>query len=397
MLPFQPTPRDLRMLDYLEGLPLELFTDRHYLACELSERYGLDCAVDLAHRLELTGPLAEPATAAEIAARRGFLPGFLPALGWVLDRLVDGGELAHLDAGTNGTRRYRLERPLRQADLAELRATGLALEPALAAALALYDAAAAAYPAVARGDLQGEQALFGMGQIALWIAYFDNANPVYAINNWIAARAAADRLRPGPGLRILEIGAGAGSASEWLLGELACRDRLGDLALYRSTEPSPFFRRRCERELRARHPEVPFAFAALDIDRPLAEQGLGDERFDLIFGVNVLHVAQDLPAAVRSLGRALAPDAWLVAGECMPLFGGQRLTAELVMEILASFTGVRTDPHLRPRHGFLRPEEWLHLLAACGFSETELVPDLLRVREIYANFNTGALCARGIT
>ena len=292
--PFAPAPRDARVDDFLGEIPAALFGDHLYRCCELVDRYALDHAYDLARALGIEAALAGGASADEVAARLGTVPEFRSALRWLLDRLAADGALL---AEPGDPVRYRLAAPLRAGEIPELRALGLALDPELHRTLDLLDAAAGAWPTVASGGATGEHELFGMGRIGLWIAYFHNANATYAVSNRIAAVAAANRLRPGAGLRILEIGAGAGSGAEALLEELERRGRLTDLERYDVTEPSPFFRRRAERELKARFRGAPLHFAAADVDQPLDAQGFTGG-YDLILGVNVLHVARDLAATL---------------------------------------------------------------------------------------------------
>ena len=81
----------------------------------------------------------------------------------------------------------------------------------------------------------------------------------------------------------------------------------------------------------------------------------GDE-FDLIYGVNVLHVAKDLLFSLGQARDALAHDGWLVIGEWVRPYVGQRIYAELMFQILDSVTGVITDPTIRPNSGFLNTD-----------------------------------------
>lgn len=389
-IPFAPPPRDPRADELLGEIPAALFDEHFYLSCELVDRYALDLAYDLAHRLELTPRLVSGAwTMAELARACGFDSKFLPALGWLLERLAADGSL---ERSATEPAAYRAPAPLRRGEVAELRALGFEHEPELARTLDLLDAAAEAWPAVARGGTTGEQELFGAGRIGLWTAYFHNRNAVYAISNRLTAIAAANRL-PATGARVLEVGAGAGSATAALLCELDARGRLGDLARYDVTEPSPFFRRRAERELRSRFAAAPLHFAALDLDRPLAEQGFAPG-YDLVVGVNVLHVARSLPRALGELAGALAPGGWLVAGECLRLFPGQPVAADLVFQIFEGFLAVETAPGLRPTHGFLEPRHWRASLTAAGFVDVEVVPDLERIRDYYPRFSAGVLVGR---
>lgn len=395
LVPFLPPPRNPAVDDLLGEIPRHLFSDRLYQACELVERYVSDWAVAIAQRLGLEPELAQGTTAQALLRAHGYPADDSPALAWLLARLAAAGHLEATAAATaGGVPSYRLVRALTAPELAELRAIGLAIDPAIAPTLAILDAAGEAFPKVLAGVLTGEQALFTSARMPLWTEYFHNANPIYALNNRLAAIAAANRLPAAGEIRILEIGAGAGSAAEALLDELQRRGRLDEIAEYRLTEPNPMLRRRASRTLAARYPGLALADQAYDIDLAPAAQGLLEASFDLVFAVNVLHIARDLRASLDWLRSLLVPGGWLVGGECQRLFPGQTIPIELIFEQLASFTDVALDPEVRSSHGFLTPEQWQLAFAATGFTAVADVPDLARIRQHYPRFFSGALCAR---
>ena len=395
LVPFLAQPRDPAVDGLLGEIPPDLFSDRLYQACELVERYVSDWTVAIAQRLGIESELATGATARTLLLACGFPPGESPALTWLLARLAAAGHLEETAAASeSGEPSYRLARALPTPELADLRALGMAIDPAIAPTLAILDAAGEAFPRVLAGALTGEQALFTSARMPLWTEYFHNDNPIYALNNRLAAIAAANRLSPGGGKRILEIGAGAGSAAEALLDELQRRGRLADIAGYLLTEPNPMLRRRASRALAARYPGLPLADQAYDIDLAPAAQGLAPVPLDLVFSVNVLHIARDLRASLTWLRALLVPGGWLVGGECQRLFPGQTIPVELIFEQLASFTDVVLDPEVRTSHGFLTPEQWRRAFAATGFTDVSDVPDLARIRDHYPRFFSGALCAR---
>lgn len=386
---FDPGERHPGVEALLGEVPPSLLDDRTWFATELCERYASSLALDAVAALGLAPELAAGGTASEILARRDFVAGFLPVLGALLTRLAGTGEL-EVDGEPP---RYRAPRPLRASGRAAMRQRAIARDAALEPALALLDAAVESYPEIASGRNTGEQALLQPARVGLWLSYFDNANPVYALSNRIAAVAAANRLPPSGPFRILEIGAGAGSAAAALLEELERRGRIEELGLYALTEPSPFFRRRAERALGARFPTVRFEARVLDIDLPFTDQGFGGD-YDLVYGVNVVHVARRLVETLARLRSVLRPGGALVAGECLRLFSGQPIAADLVFQLLHGFTSVETDAATRPHHGFLEPSVWRRALAAAGFEAVEIVPDLERIRDLYPRFYAGALCGR---
>lgn len=372
------------MRDY----PAEWFSDQLHQSVELVERYGLDLAIDLVLKLNVPGELRHWRSATALCHELGFHPRFQIALTWLLERLAEAGHLAV--KSQQDKRRYRLQGELPNAELAELRAIGLRIDPANAATLDLLDAAAAAYPSVAKGA-SGAETLFGMSQIQLWLAYFSNDNPLYALNNRLAAAAALDRVAAKPRLRILEIGAGGGSGTQALLQALDAQGLTGNIECYRITEPNPFFRRRAEWEINAQFADLPLEFGSLDMDQPWEQQGAPRNGFDLVYAVNTVHVAHDLLFTLEQARQTLAPQGWLVLGECLRPFPGKPIYTELVFQLLDSFTEVVTDPVIRPNPGFLTPEQWRNALAAAGFGETQIKPDPERMRALYTGFYTGSL------
>lgn len=377
------------MTALLSGYPSGLFGERLHESIELLERYSIELAIEILDWLKIPPRLNAWRTSAELIEQQDLAPRFETALSWLLERLVETGCIGVEARGTG--RCYRLRRGFWRPDRERLRVRGLAIDPANSASLDLMDRTAALYPVVARGEASAEQALLGTGEIGLWLAYFDNNNPAYAVNNWLAAYTAADRIADKTGLRVLEVGAGAGSASEIFLRVLTERGLIERLDHYQITEPHPFFRRRAERHLHGGFGHLPLAFSGLDINRAWHEQGIKPRAFDLIFGVNVFHVADDLVYSLVQARDTLAPDGWLVLGECLRPSLRQPIYAELMFQILSSYTDVQTDSKMRPNPGFLTAAQWRRILAQAGYARIEIEPEVERIHEIYPHFFTGAI------
>jgi len=375
-----PSPRVYEFLAEA-GLGGDLFNPRQHRSCELVDRYALAHAAALLRALDVETLLAEPQTADDLVVARGFAAAFRRPLAWLLRYLAHAGLLAAEGA------RYRLADAPPVPGLAELRAAVLDTDPSYAPALALLDEAAAIYPRVARGETSGERALFLRAR--LWADYFDNANGYYGLTNRVAARAAAARL-PERG-RVLEIGAGLGSATEALLAAIGDPSRL---AAYDVTEPVPFFRRRAERTLTTAHAGAPLAFAALDVNAPWGVQGAMAGGHDLVYGVNVMHLARDLDAALGEARAALAPGGFVVLGEGLRPGPDVPVAAELPFQLLESFSDVETNPVTRPSAGFLTAETWLAALRRAGFVEVGLVPDAIGLRTLVPAFLAAAVIGR---
>jgi len=389
---FNPQPRDPGLADWLKDYPPSLFSERLYQSVELMERYSIDLSIDLLGRLDVINELHEWRSAHELCRALSFQSRFRSAVTWLMERVIETG---CVEARTTGDdRSYRLRHVPWLPDLARLRGIGLEIDPGNSPTFALLDKAASVYPAVARGEKSGEQELFGTETTPLWLNYFHNNNLTYAVNNWPGVVLAAKRLSSRPKLRILEVGAGAGSASGILLNWFNKQGLLPRIERYLITEPNAFFRRRGQRELSKQFPGVPLEWQALDINLPWRNQVIADDKFDLIYGVNVLHVAKDLSFSLGQARDALAHDGWLVIGECVRPSVNQPIYAELMFQILDSFTDVTTDPEIRPNPGFLTSDQWRRAFTRAGLERVEVTPDIDRIRDIYPHFFTGAVCGR---
>src|SRR5262249_39659838 len=115
---------------------------------------------------------------------------------------------------------------------------------------------------------------------------------------------------------------------------------------------------------------------------------------DLVWGVNVFHLAHDLVAVLREAHTALAPGGWLVVGEGIRPAPGVPVGAEFPFQLLESFTAVRLDPIPGPEPGFLTAEPWLAAFERAGFVDVALVPDVIRLRALYPGFFAAAICGR---
>jgi SAM-dependent methyltransferase len=391
---FKVGPSDPRLAEYLKEYPQPVFSERLYQSIELLERYSVEMAIDLARRLNVTDHLSEWRSVDELCGLLSFQPSFKFALQWILERLA---EIDCVEARTDGNiRLYRLRNALRKSDIESFRAATLQIDPANAATLDLLDQAASLYPAVARGEQSGDRNLLGPQGVPLWLNYFHNENLSYAVNNWVGAAAAAERVSGRRALRILEVGAGPGSASEILLRLFDERGLLPQVDRYLITEPNAFFLRSGQRKLARQYPGLPIEWSALNLDLPWSDQGINSGEFDLIYAVNVMHISRDLLFSLNEARSALASDGWLVIGECLRPYFNQPIYPELMFQILESFTNVQTDPEIRPNPGFLTAEHWRRAFTRAGFQCVEVAPNIDRIREIYPHFFTGAICGQNV-
>ena len=365
---------------------LPLFDDVFARSCDLIEEYVARLALATFRATGLADACAEPATVDEAIARAGLAPAVarVPAA-WLLATLAARGWVERV-SGTGDSARFRAATPLPAPDPEEILAAQAANDERCLPSYRIAAMAAGRYPAVLRGELTGEQALFDAEGVVAWSKYFSNANPLYGVSNAIGAVAAARALRERDGA-VLELGGGLGSAAEALLERTAA----SAIPSYRFTEISPLFLRRAERALGTRFRDRGLEFAPLDIDRPF---GVAPGAYALVYGVNVLHVARDLAATLAEVRAALAPGGALVISECVRPYAGRPVYVELAFNLLASFRDPVLVPGWRPNGGFLTPGEWTQALAANGFTDVRVYPDIGAIRETFPQFVVAAVTAR---
>jgi SAM-dependent methyltransferase len=365
-------------------IPRGVFDEAFRLACERLDCFVGALALELAATLEL--PAGEPLQPGALTAHRGWSERGTLAVAWLLETLELYG---HAERSMGGWRFAGGRSEVRSADLRD------EAERAIPAARPAYEVlalCAGALPAVLRGELRGEDALFGPTTLGLWFEYFSNANPHYVPSNAITGVAVARAARSG--CSVLEFGGGGGSAGEAVLRALSQAGVVP--ARYVFTELQPAFLRRGARTVQQLLPAgCDFSSLRFDINQDPTAQGLQVGQFDLAFGVNTLHLAHDLLGTLTNLRELLRPGGALVVGELLRPGPDAAVHLELPFTLLEAYRNAPLLPGIRPRPGFMSARGWVRALEAAGFSEITLLPaQIERCAEIYPGFYSGAITAR---
>jgi SAM-dependent methyltransferase len=374
-------PADMEALhpDVPSGLLDETF--RH--ACERLDAYVGALALELAAELELPAGRALNLDAL-FASRRWSERGRL-AVAWVLDTLTLYGEAAREAGG------WRLAGGAPQVSSSEQRTQAERVMPSARPAYQVLALSAEALPAVLRGELRGEEALFGPATLGLWFQYFSNANPHYAPNNVIAGVAVA-RAAPARA-SVFEFGGGAGSAAEAVLAALGSAGK--PAARYVFTELQPAFLRRGGRAVQQVLPAgCEYRSLRFDINLDPAGQGVEPGQFDVVFGVNTAHLAHDVMQTLANLRALLKPSGVLVLGELLRPSADAAVHLELPFTLLEEYGRAPLLEGIRPRPGFMSTHVWVRALEAAGFNRIGVLPaQIARCAEIYPGFYCGAITA----
>lgn len=370
---------------------LPLFSDTFVRSCDLYEEYVFRLTLDVFRRVGLPAAFSRLATMDQAIATAGLEARLASVpLDWILRGLASRGVLEASAEG--GTVRYRLPGDLPELDADQVRDAQEKHDPSALPSYAIAALAAEHYPDVLRGVTTGERVLFGPERIGAWLDYFSNDNVLYAISNAVGAIACEAAL-PSAGGAILELGGGLGSGAAALLARFRAKRRESAVRSYRFTEASLPFLRRGQKNLAAAFPDAPIAVALLNMNKPFAAAGIAKGSFELVHGVNTLHVAADLAFTLQQIRDALAPGGSVVISECVRPFPGQPVYVEFVFNLLEAFREPVLVPAWRPSGGFLTPEQWTGALEANGFRDVRIVPDIAAIREVYPSFVVAAVVA----
>lgn len=177
-----------------------------------------------------------------------------------------------------------------------------------------------------------------------------------------------------PKLNILEIGAGTGATTDYILEALSSREQRGTGTLscsrYFYTDISLTFFEAASDRYRAYRDKL--EFKVLDIEHDPIAQGFELGTHDIIFAASVLHATKNLEATLRNARMLLKP-------------GGKLIIWEITHDVLrASFAfGLLpgwwlSEENYRQHGPFISTNKWNELMCRNGFSEIELeTPDYL--------------------
>ena len=187
--------------------------------------------------------------------------------------------------------------------------------------------------------------------------------PASRAANQLLARAVATAIGDGPAerpLRILEVGAGTGSATEAILPLL--EDHRVE---YTFTDISAGFFAQAEERLGQFG--TPVVYKTLDIEASPAGQEFDPHSFDLVIAANVLHATRDLGETLANCRDLLAPSGQLFALEGMR----RRAWQDLTFGLLDGWW--RFSDSYRPDHALAAPGVWELALNDAGFSDAAFI------------------------
>lgn len=234
--------------------------------------------------------------------------------------------------------------------------------PDCSAELDLLSRCGESLAAVLQGKSDPLQLLFPDGSFALVERLYQDSPAAKVINQQVqrAITTALENLPPDSTVRILEIGAGTGGTTAFVLPKLP-----GERTEYVFTDISPIFTTQAAHKF-ADYPFV--TYQTLDIEQDPHPQGFETQSFDIVLAANVLHATADLKQTMDHVQMLLAPGGLLVLLEGMQRQGWLDLTFGLT-------TGwwQFKDSDLRPDYPLLTANQWQSFLEAQQYDAVDVV------------------------
>ncbi len=227
--------------------------------------------------------------------------------------------------------------------------------------IGLFRRSAGALADVLRGEEDPLSLLFGSGEPSAADLYFKA--PVWRAANRMLGdtiRTLVAGLPEGRRLRVIEVGAGTGSATESVLPELP-EGRFD----YTYTDISAGFFAQAEGLFGDGGGCI--EYRVLDIEKDPVEQGFDSHGYDLLIASNVLHATRYLEETLTHCRALLAPSGQLVALE--NLCGQDWL--DLTFGQLDGWWRFADD--CRPTYALAGPDVWRQCLEAAGFEGVEIL------------------------
>ncbi|NER93847.1 MAG: SDR family NAD(P)-dependent oxidoreductase, partial [Symploca sp. SIO1B1] len=242
--------------------------------------------------------------------------------------------------------------------------TLLSQYPEAVAELTILHRCASKLSEVLREELDPVELVFPQGDLSSATKLYTESPAAKVMNTFVqqAITTALQKLPPNRGIRILEIGAGTGSTTSYILPQLD-----SSKTEYVFTDIGALFTAKAEEKFA----DYPFVnYQTLDIEVNPTTQGFESHHYDLIIAANVLHATTSLSQTLTHVRQLLAPGGILVLFE---ITTPQRLP-DLTFGLLEGWWRFN-DFELRPDYPLVSRGKWRKVLNETGFSEVVTLPE----------------------
>ena len=243
--------------------------------------------------------------------------------------------------------------------------------PDEAATLALLDRCGNQLSGVLRGAVDPVQLVFPQGDLTTATQLYEDSSVAKVMNTIVqkAITQATEKLPSHRGIRLLEIGAGTGGTTSYILPHLNPNQ-----AQYLFTDIGALFTNKAQEKFR----DYKFLeYQSLDIEVDPSTQGFQSHQYDVVIAANVLHATTNIKQTLSNVKQLLAPGGILVLYEATT----QVFWVDLVFGLLEGWWKFQ-DYQLRPDYPLLSRSKWKEALEEIGFTQVVTLSEVEGMSEI---------------
>ncbi len=215
--------------------------------------------------------------------------------------------------------------------------------------------------AVLQGKCDPLKLIFPDNDVSLATQLYQDSPPAKAMNDLLqkVCVSALEKFPQNQIIQFLEIGAGTGGSTAYILPDLAQR-----AAQYTFTDVAPLFLFNAQKKFA----EYSFiSYQRLDIEQDITAQNFPQHNYNIIIAANVLHATENLTVSLQQIKQLLAPNGLLI------LLEGTQPTRWLDL-IFGLTTGWwRFNDQWRSNYPLLSALQWQTLLESSGFREVSTI------------------------
>ncbi len=113
----------------------------------------------------------------------------------------------------------------------------------------------------------------------------------------------------------------------------------------------------------------------LDFNKSFSSQRVEADSFDIVYGVNSLHAAEDLLRSIANVSYALKPGGLLVLSECARPKKKGLLFQEFIFNLLDNYRDMELS-NIRPMPGFLDVQTWQIIFEAANMKKIDYLTNI---------------------
>jgi len=217
-------------------------------------------------------------------------------------------------------------------------------------------------PEILTGRKDPLQLLFPDGDFSSLIKLYERS-PAFSAMNGIVKNIIDELIKAnneGKTLRILEIGAGTGATTSYIIDKLK-----NNKAEFVFTDLSQLFLNKAKERFK----DLGFVdYKILDIEKDPAGQSFDADSFDIIIASNVIHATKDIKQSIGNVKKLLKKNGVLILTEAIE----KQKWVDLVFGLTEGWWRFE-DKELRPDYALLSADKWKQVLEESGFNEAEII------------------------